>query len=287
MPAPITLELGGISIQLKPDKKSGDFYFVKKTADFIKQSDPEITLNIHCGTSPNTSDQDVVFETNIGWFLGKLNGKSVINVRAEKAHQVGIFPEDFSSGDIFVGLKDEGEEQYIFPLAYPMGEIFLMNKLGSGMGVLMHAAGVIYNGQGFLFAGQGGAGKTTCAQIWQEYKSAQVINDDKVIIRKKDEAFHIFGTPWHGEGGMALPLDAPLKGLFILRQAQKNEFKSIPPLDMVLKLMDRSFLPLWDKGKMDFTLAFFHQLLQAVPCREFGFLPNGSIADFVLSSFSH
>jgi len=285
MPAPITLELGGFSIQLKPDIQSGDFYFVKKTADFVTQANPDITLNIHCGTSPDVKDQDICFETNVGWFLGKKNGNLIITVPTEKAHQVGLFPKDFSSGDIYVGRMDAEPERYVFPLAYPMGELFMLNILGSGMGVLMHAAGVIYKGQGYLFAGQGGAGKTTCAQIWGEYKDAQVINDDKVIIRRKKDCFYIYGTPWHGEGGIALPLDAPLKGLFVLRQSKQNEIKPLPPLDLVTKLMNRAFLPLWDKVKMDHTMEFFHQLLQDIPCRELGFLPDRTMVDFVLELF--
>jgi len=271
MPESVTLDLGGVSIQLIPDRKTGEFHFVKKTALFISQTEPDITLNIHCGSVPEINHQKVVFETNVGWKLGQMDGKLIIDVPTKESHQVGVFPIDFSTGDIYVGSKKENSECFVFPLAYPMGELFMMNILGSGLGVLMHAAGVIYEGQGYLFAGQGGAGKTTCARFWQKLPGAQVINDDKVILRWEDGVIQIYGTPWHGEGGMALPLCAPLKQLYILLQSEQNDITFIPPLQMV-------------KEKLDFTLHFFEHLIQIIPCRELGFVPDFSVVDFVLNT---
>ena len=95
----------------------------------------------------------------------------------------------------------------------------MTNLLGTGLGVMLHSCGVIYQGSGLVFAGVGGAGKSTTARLWQQQSGARVVNDDRVIIRRTGGQFRLYGTPWHGEGGMALAEDAPLKRIFILKHA--------------------------------------------------------------------
>jgi len=108
-----------------------------------------------------------------------------------------------------------------------------------------------------------------------------VVNDDKVIVRKEAGEFRLYGTPWHGEGGMVLPDSAPLRGVFILKQAPQN---SISPLDATRAagmMLARTFSPLWDADKVSFSLSFLDELFQAVPCQELGFVPDSSAVEFV------
>jgi len=281
MPESVVLKIGGIPICLRTKEKQGGFNFVKKTADFIVQSDPEIILNIHCGIFPEIAKQEIIFETNVGWRMGRIDGKFTISFPSSKNHQLGIFAQDFSTGDIYVANCNDNPTKFVFPLAYPMGELFIMNVLGKGMGVMVHAAGVAYQGKGYLFLGRSGAGKTTIANLWQQQPGALVLNDDKVIIRIEKDGYRIYGTPWHGEGGLASPHNVPLKHVFLLEQAKSNHLSTLSTTESILKLINTSFLPLWDKDKTGFTLSFFNDLIQNVSTHELGFLPDSSIIDFL------
>jgi hypothetical protein len=165
-----------------------------------------------------------------------------------------------------------------------MGELFTMNLLGTGLGMLFHGAGVIYEGKSYLFAGKSGAGKTTTSRLWQLLPGVKVVNDDKVIVRHQDGMFRLYGTPWHGEGGMALPDSAPLARVFLLKHGEQNSLNPLAPMQAAVELLGRSFIPLWDAAKMDFTLKFLDEMCQAVPCYELSFLPDSSAVDFVLNS---
>jgi len=46
-------------------------------------------------------------------------------------------------------------------------------------------------------------------------------------------------------------------------------------------LLVRCFPPLWDAEGMRFTLDFCAHLVGEVPCYELGFVPDGSVVDFV------
>jgi hypothetical protein len=285
MPESFNLSLGGIPIALVPDRSAGEYAYVKRAIDFCSPAAPEATLQVRCGWFPQLDDRQIHFETGHAWQLLQVDGRWVIDVRSPEQglYQVGAFPPDFRVGEIHVAnVKPAGAApEYIFPLSYPMGELYMMNLLGTGMGMLLLACGVIVGGQGYLFAGHGGAGKTTTARMWQGQAGVQVVNDDKVIVRKEGGQFRLYGTPWHGDGGMALPDSAPLVRLFILKQAAQNYAAPLAPVQAAAGLLARAFVPLWDPEKIAFSLAFLDELCQAVPCQELGFLPEPSAVDFV------
>ena len=83
---------------------------------------------------------------------------------------------------------------------------------------------------------------------------------------------------------MALPDSAPLARVFFLKHGEQNSLKPLTPIQAVIELLGRSFIPLWDTAKMDFTLKFLDEMCQAVPCHELRFLPDSSVVDFILNS---
>lgn len=285
MPDPFNCSIGGIAISLIPEKASDRYSLIKKTINFVNKDAPEVALQVHCGHFPKIEDPKQVFKTNHTWEMFTQGDRQVIKVRSPQRdpYQVGVFSKDFRSGDIYVASDVNEADSYVFPLSYPMGELYTMNLLGTGLGMIFHASGVIYEGEGYLFTGHGGVGKSTTARLWQEHSNATVVNDDKVIVRKKDGQIYLYGTPWHGEGGMALPDSAPLKKVFVLKQAHENYIRPIPPAELTAKLLVRTFSPLWDEEKVAFLLSFLEELGEAVPCMELGFLPDRSAVDFVLA----
>lgn len=283
MPESFNLSLGGIPLALVPDRITGEYEAVKRAVEFRSSAAPEVTLQVHCGWFPELGDAPVVFETGHAWQLLHMGDQWVIKVGSHDLdpYQIGVFPPDFRAGEIYVARAPGDPERYIFPMSYPMGELFVMNLLGTGVGMLFHATGVIYQGKGYLFTGHGGAGKTTTARLWEKLPGALVVNDDKVIICQEADGFRLYGTPWHGEGGMAFPDSAPLSRVFILKQATQNYAAPIQPAQAAGMLLARTFSPLWDADKVAFHLKFLDDLCLAVPCMELGFLPESSAVDFV------
>jgi len=283
MPDPLTISLGGDYISLIPDSAAGHFEIAPKTARFISQERGNCVLHIHCGTIPGELPFDTTFDTGLAWKIGRVGGRVVIKVNppGSSLYMQGAFAPDFCSGDIHVSPSLQDPQAYLFPLAYPLGELFMMQRLGLAGGMLCHAAGVIYEGGGYLFTGHGGAGKTTTARLWADRPGVLVVNDDKVILRRTAAGFRLYGTPWHGEGGMALPDSAPLRGIFVLKQAPSNEAHRLSIPESTACLLARGFVPLWEGEKISLTLGFLEDLCREVPCWELGFVPESSAVDFV------
>jgi hypothetical protein len=283
MPEVCSLRIGDISVALIPDMLDGSYDTPPKFSGFQVEGPADISLKIHFNQSPDVPAGDLVFDSGHGWRQSSVQDSYVLRVSSayRDPRLVGVFSKDFRSGAIYTGVSETNPDQFIFPFTFPLGEIYMTNLLGTGLGVMLHSCGVIRQGSGLVFAGVGGAGKSTTSRLWQKQSTARVVNDDRVIIRRIGRQFRLYGTPWHGEGGMALPEDAPLKRIFIIKHASSNQLIPLTPAQAVHGLLARSFSPFWSTAGLKFTLQFLAELCQEIPCFEFGFLPDQSAVDFI------
>jgi hypothetical protein len=270
-------------VALIPDILDGFFEIPAKFTGFQAEGPADVLLKIHFNQSPDVPVGDLIFDSGRGWRQSSNPAGFVLRVSStyRDPRLVGVFSKDFRSGEIFSGTSEMDPGQFIFPFSFPLGEIYMANLLGTGLGVMLHSCGVIYQGSGLVFAGVGSAGKSTTARLWQQQSGARVVNDDRVILRKTGGQFRLYGTPWHGSGGMALADDAPLRRIFIIKHASSNQLTPLSPSQAVSGLLARSFSPFWSTEGLKFTMQFLADLCQEIPVFEFGFLPDQTAVDFI------
>jgi len=105
--------------------------------------------------------------------------------------------------------------------------VLLSWKLISCEGFLLHAATIVRNGKAFVFTGRSGAGKSTVAALSPE---GSVLTDEISLLRRENEAWRAYGTPFWGEFRAAgSNTSAPVAGIFRLLQAGEN---SLTPLSV-------------------------------------------------------
>jgi hypothetical protein len=107
------------------------------------------------------------------------------------------------------------------------------------------------------------------------------LSDDRIIIRKQHGAFWAHGTPWHGDALSASPASARLDRIYVIRHAQTNVTRRLAASRAASELLVRSFPTFWDADGMGFTLGFLAEMTQEIPCYELGFVPDGSVVDFL------
>lgn len=273
MGQPLQIEIGGINILLITENGSV-IYLDQAYKGFLSSGNPEAVLRVHYGSLPRPKLKEQVFDTKSTWKMFRNNGEYVLRAFSRLA----ILKNDFTSGKIYIKSQDA---KRIFPLQYPLGELIFINLLAKGRGILMHACGMKNGGKAWLFAGHSGAGKSTLANIWKNEKEVKILNDDRIIIREKQNQFWMHGTPWHGDVKAYTAEKAPIEKIFFLKQAKKNSLKKIAPNEIVSRLVACSFLTFWDKEGMEFTLKFCEEIANKVACYEFGFLPNDSVLKFI------
>lgn len=243
---------------------------------FLTNSKPDISFYTRYGYIPKSKLGEKVFDAGTTWSFYQNNGKYILKTSSKAV----ILESDFRCGDIYI--RAQGRKRKVeYPLNYPLGEVLMINLLAQKRGVMIHSCGVSSKGQGLLFVGTSQMGKSTMANLWKSEKEVTILNDDRMIIRKKNACFWIYGTPWHGNVKVCSPEKAPLEKVFFLKHAGKSIVKKLSPLEATSRLIVCSFPTFWDKKGMEFTLKFCAELAKRIPCYELGFVPDESILDFV------
>jgi hypothetical protein len=286
----LKLKIARIALSITSPDKSIEFKVNDNYLPFIAEGQPDAVLQVHYGSLPKFKLEEEIFNSGTIWSLYRSKGKYILKVPP----RIAVLDSDFRSGDIYIEPSSPSLS-YSYPLDYPLDEVLMINWLSRGLGIMMHACGVKHNGQGIIFAGTSGAGKSTIADLWKNRisrlksrrmepsKNTILLSDDRIIIRKIDGRFFVFGTPWHGDSEVCSPEEAPLDKIFFLQQARENKVKKIDSIKAVARLIVCSFPPFWDKKGMEFTLNYCTELAQRIPCYELDFVPDKRVLDLVRS----
>jgi hypothetical protein len=155
-----------------------------------------------------------------------------------------------------------------------------MHILAQRGGMLVHAAGIDFNGKGYIFPGQSGAGKSTLTQQFVGKEGMDLLTDDRMVIRKLDGSFQAFGTPWPGEAGIALNKKVPLSGIFFIHHGKTNRIEGIVPQKALERLLPVTSVPWYDEEVIPKMLSLCEDLVSHVPTYELCFKPGIEVVEF-------
>ena len=215
-------QCGGITIRVESDLPITDTTFHPKFKLFQVDELGEDTIFIrHHFSLPDLNMQDLGKEVyrKPPWAIYK-RGNSWIylgispTARNKHLHRVAVFNNDHTRARIY----NDGEEVFrrgnLNALTlFATDQILLAQVLGNREGCYLHSSGVIFNDKGFLFVGHSDAGKTTMATILKD--KAEILCDDRMIVRRWKEGFRIHGTWSHGDLPEVSANSAPLKAIFV------------------------------------------------------------------------
>ncbi len=149
--------------------------------------------------------------------------------------------------------------------------------LGSG-GTLLHAAGVVWEGDGFVFSGHTRSGKTTLSR---DFPAACILGDDLVAVRKRREGFALFGTPWPGrEGGTVAYGGVGLLAALNLHPARESGMRRQPRGEALAELMANA-PRLGYAGEESKLLDIFSSLVAEIPIYAMSFRLGDDAAAFL------
>lgn len=140
--------------------------------------------------------------------------------------------------------------------------------------IQMHCSIVDYKSNGLLFIGPSGIGKTTQAELWQNYKKATIINGDIGYIQKVQNNFYAWGTPWHGSSVYCENMNVPIKALIVLQQEKENKIRELKEFEKLVKVADNVFYPEWIEYGLEKCFSLLSDLLNIIPVYELSCRPD-------------
>jgi len=132
--------------------------------------------------------------------------------------------------------------------------------------------------------GHSEAGKSTMVKMLKD--KAEILCDDRVIIRQWPKGFRIHGTWSHGEVPTVSSGSAPLKAIFFLKKAKKNRMVPInDKKDVVNNILACLVRSLKTRDWWEKILNLVEKVVQDVPCYWLEFDKSGRVVE-LLEKFS-
>lgn len=286
MPASITLSIADFTIKLTSER---NITLEEGYIPFVIHDDkvlPDITIECFSGI-PLTSfnKEGLVFEarneiqkfysiyrsgTDLGFVL--YNQQTI-----DKVQQIALLDETYSHWTVYSFPEADGS---LMPLRYPLGPILMYYLTVKSQAVLIHASCIFDGVKGRIFTGFSGNGKSTMSKIWADAGNL-VINDDRLIVRKRENGYMVYNTPMYYSDR---PKKALLGAIHLISHSPENRMKKQSGALAVTRVMAFCIQNNFDTKFIENHLNFLGELCQVIPVYELGFVPDSSIVNFVLEN---
>ena len=241
LPYHLTFEIGGIILSIQSDLPLTEKTFASKFQLF------------------RCDDGEEIVYQRVPWIICKTPSGYIYKMFVEGSEEsplIAIFNKDHTEGHIYKGkvyVKVFKKGNVTSLLCFPTDQILFAQLLAGRGGIILHGSGIIFKGKGYLFVGHSDAGKTTLVKIFNHH--AKILNDDRMIVKKEDGRFCLYGTPWHGELSLVAPDRVPLRAILFLNQAEENRIERTGGLEAFKRLYGCTIKALvterWTKKALD------------------------------------
>lgn len=157
-----------------------------------------------------------------------------------------------------VAPKSLGEILRYFPMRAILQQFLVL---------FFHAAQITYQETGILFAGPSGAGKTTQAKLWERFRNARIICNDRTLLRKQDGNWHSYGYPMDGSQPVRSG-EVHVAGCIVLVKQSQNGKSSIERLragKAMAQLMPQLVIDRWSENARNQAAENLFLLLKEMP----------------------
>jgi hypothetical protein len=284
----IAARIGGISLGATSVAGGPTLLADEQLRDFLV-TDPicDVEFDVAFGGRFDSDPGELVFDSHGLWKLFRNAEGFCFRLTTDfigtRPYKQAIVAPDFKFGRIEMSREYFAAGQQVNPLEYPLDELLWIHRLSMGEGVEVHGCGVIApDGRGLLLSGHSGAGKSTSSRLWSRQDGARVLSDDRIILRREHDRIWMYGTPWHGDAGIAEADRASLDAIYVLAHGHRNEVRPLSRTTAAAELFARSFVPHHSTDAITFILEFFSKVTDCVPCSEFSFVPNYTAVEALL-----
>jgi MoaA/NifB/PqqE/SkfB family radical SAM enzyme len=278
-------QVAGITLQVEADLPiTEDTYHPKfKLFEVDKPGEDIISIRHHFSL-PVLTREDFGEELyrRSPWAVYQKNGSWIYEVftphpEGDQVFQITFFSHDFTRAKIYNHDEYAYRKGNNFSLTlFSSDQILLAQVLADRQACFFHSSGVILDGKGLLFIGHSDAGKSTMVKLIKE--KAEILCDERIIVRRWPEGFKIHGNWAHGEVPEVSASSAPLKAIFFLEQSTENRIFPIEDKqEKIRRLLACLIKPFDTVDWWSKMLALTDTIVREVPCFSLHFNMNGDV----------
>lgn len=264
----VVIEIGGLPIRLRSKDPAFIQLLEERYAGFVA----------HSSSLPGGArfELDVDLEP-LGWT--SMDPEEDVRVRWESGRW------SMERGDFYAEWEPAAGRGYIRQTANPYSVDSVLRILHSLLlaeegGFLVHAASAVRGGRAFLFAGLSGAGKTTIARLAPP--DATLLTDEISYVRKQENGYYAFGTPFTGElARVGENLRAPIGAVYLLTKGPENRIEPVGLADAARALLENILFFANDAGLVKRVFQAACDFAARMPVERLGFVPDARVWELI------
>lgn len=176
---------------------------------------------------------------------------------------VTVYTPDFSETVFYINEKEfPGMIRTVDKILqlFPIRQLFAIHQI-----IMLHSSRVVINGKTLVFTAPSQTGKTTQAGLWKQYEKAEIVSNDRTLLRKMGNGFVTFGYPVDGSSPVCDNRRLPLGAVIVLRQGEDNQVVRLPALKALKHLMEQTVADLWNAEEKTAIQLLWMDLLEQYP----------------------
>lgn len=136
--------------------------------------------------------------------------------------------------------------------------------------LFLHSAEILLGNKGILFMAPSGTGKTTQSKLWQRYRQAEILCNDRVLM----QGLKACGLPYDGSEPVCNPEAHEVHAIVCLGQAKENVICRLRPSKAIARLMPMVLCDMWEPEVRRFVSEALAQVTGAVPVYQLDCTPD-------------
>lgn len=143
-------------------------------------------------------------------------------------------------------------------------------------GFILHCSYIAYNGKAILFTAPSGTGKSTQADLWNQYHGAEIINGDRAALRFINGILSAEGIPYSGSSKHCKNRTLPVQAIVYLSQAPETSIKRLSGYQAFLKVWEGISVNTWNKDDVDKASELVQRIIECTPILHLSCTPDES-----------
>ncbi len=288
-----TLNIAGYKIRVESHDDGPELVPAERFhLNIVQSSDYDVRIRIHHGRYGLSEDAERLFvapylveikgykinRADNFWSVYRQNGDMLLitNFPDSPSNKTAILKFSLTIREWDLWIENAGYETD--PLDYPLDGLILYYLTSINADIMIHASGVYYGGNGYIFSGISGKGKTTMSQLWDNV-GAEIIHDDRLIIRNTELGYRMFNTPVHKNDG---PREAPVDKIFFIEHGAENGMNPLKEASAVSYVVSNSIQHNYSPEMIARFLGSVSMMCSRVPVATLTFRPDRSIIEYIL-----
>ena len=140
--------------------------------------------------------------------------------------------------------------------------------------MILHASFIETKYGAILFTGPSGIGKSTQADLWIKYREAELINGDRSILKKTQEGWNAYGSPYAGSSRCYVNKSCIVKAIIVLEKADECKIQRLHPATAFIRIYSGLTVNTWNKAYVEKISEIAGKLVQEVPIYLFRCTPD-------------